>query len=822
MEPISIAILLPVAGDLAKQIVEAGLKQLASQGWKSTYGHPIGVAISSTAEKFSTRYPDAVSTLQRWIESEAFKDDLQELLSGTVSRTQAEHLDRFITESGFKRGTARDSDAQELLTAFYASLRDAYLRTDDGIPIIGANVLSIQNTLNTVVERQLGIAAVIEKIAVSNKAESATCGTDRLNSNDARAVSTLDNARELINLRQIGAAKTLLSTLAKQVEDGTLAADLRLRYFLNVGVCHLMDGQLGAADEAFASASILDPKSEKVLLNRGHVRLLRGEFPSARSFIERVRASSPRHTTATGLYLVILEESGDREGFNRFITENDWVYDDTECLYQLGQIKWTQGDGEQAEFCARRLTEKDPQVPEGWELLGRVLIASAHKNIRAEAVTPEVIPPEILGRIAEARECFDRSLQILQESDRQHQKAVATANRALTDMYANRFQDAAFGLNAALLLDPDLKDVLRNLGVLMLAAGKPSDAVAYFDRITDEKLRRDIAPQVGVAYVEAGQIERARSFLLPAFMESSDPEELVMLADLLLNVSHKLNDDLLEQSLLTRLDTLVDRRPSKGRVLAFHEFRKGRLEQARDLISGAIAATDGVAAKRMQLARAGLLFRAREYSAAADDYEAVLTTIVASAETKRYAAALLNAGRLHKALAICRTVRGDRPAMEDFSEIEAAALESLGELQAAINLRLSFLHLGVTSTHQKLRIAFDYFRMGRLTESAALTREVTLSDASETPRALFEAARLRTLLRIEGALPYAYALLDSQRDTEDAHRAYISTFLYRADVDADTLRPQAVVVDAVVELRFNNQAVHFTITAGRPILVLAS
>jgi hypothetical protein len=97
--------------------------------------------------------------------------------------------------------------------------------------------------------------------------------------------------------------------------------------------------------------------------------LLKGDFSSALSFIERVRSSAPRHTTATGLYLVILEESGDREGLDRFVAENDWVYDDTECLYQLGQIKWTRGDVEQAEFCARRLTENDPKVPEAWELL---------------------------------------------------------------------------------------------------------------------------------------------------------------------------------------------------------------------------------------------------------------------------------------------------------------------------------------------------------------------------------------------------------------------------------------------------------------------
>src|SRR5438094_746442 len=74
---------------------------------------PIHKAVRSTSDKFHTRCSDLQTALERWVQSERFKTELESLGSGQPGKTDAEHVDLFIVETGLQHGavtfeTARD------------------------------------------------------------------------------------------------------------------------------------------------------------------------------------------------------------------------------------------------------------------------------------------------------------------------------------------------------------------------------------------------------------------------------------------------------------------------------------------------------------------------------------------------------------------------------------------------------------------------------------------------------------------------------------------------------------------------------------------
>jgi len=176
------------------------------------------------------------------------------------------------------------------------------------------------------------------------------------------------------------------------------------------------------------------------------------------------------------------------------------------------------------------------------------------------------------------------------------------------------------------------------------------------------------------------------------------------------------------------------------------------------------------------------------------------------------------AGRYAKALQVARTVRGIRSAIPDFSEIEARVNEASGSLHEANRLRRHLLEAGVTPALQKLKLAFNHFRLGQTNDAADLTLQVDLSLASENPEWLMEAARLRTLLNLPDALDFAHALLYHELDNPEFHLFFVQTFFRREEIDRQLLNPVVIGVNCTVTFGHIDEVQAMTIvTAGADI-----
>jgi len=109
------------------------------------------------------------------------------------------------------------------------------------------------------------------------------------------------------------------------------------------------------------------------------------------------------------------------------------------------------------------------------------------------------------GRLDEAIAQLDRAVELDPLS------ASLLANRALLDYFAGRYDDAARRLRALLETDSTDVTVKWGLGLVAEQQGKPDEAIAILEPISDKSLNRKSS--LGHAYAVAGQTGRGRSVL---------------------------------------------------------------------------------------------------------------------------------------------------------------------------------------------------------------------------------------------------------------------------------------------------------------------
>lgn len=86
-----------IATDFLKEKAKAKVRDLISKG-------PVKKAIDSTCDHFDSRFGRLRETLEQWVSSDVFAGQLNEIKAGQSARSEDEHVEQFIRESGFELG----------------------------------------------------------------------------------------------------------------------------------------------------------------------------------------------------------------------------------------------------------------------------------------------------------------------------------------------------------------------------------------------------------------------------------------------------------------------------------------------------------------------------------------------------------------------------------------------------------------------------------------------------------------------------------------------------------------------------------------------
>lgn len=786
------------------------LRKAAPWLWKQLpQNTPIGRAITRTAEQFSTRLPAFDRSLETWIQSDSFRAQVHALEQGAVVESEISHAEQFVQATGFGLTAYSLDVVLEGLVFFYSELYLQLCEGDQGMRVVGAQVIAIHEEL--IHQRQDRAGSHFEQLPYRPPVQSDTY-TVAVNADDRCAEVELSLIKLLVDKRQPRTALTLLAGLQDRVDSGQLSMAIRLRFYLNKGVCHLLLGQWDAAGQEFLRAQTIDPINRKTLINLAQVAIFKRHFESGLKDSERILAQDPNDSYGNSFRLVCLHELGRDEEITQLLKSQPALADDAQCLYTLAYLAADRGDYDEAEHYLRRHNKTSQDSAEVWELLGRTIVIPAQRELKAGAASTEWIPDAIRQRLEEAETCFSRAEALVATAETPRELMSILANRGMVRSLLGRYEDARKDCERALQIDPSVEEVRSNLGRLFLIQDNLTEAAATLEAIRSPEARADIAPVLATVYIELNKPAAARD-VLESLADANNRDDRVMILGLLLLAYDKLGDAGGRDRILTALSHIKGD-PEARRAAAEHYARKGDFDSATGLLRQAIEHSGEARAARYHLVLAHTLYRARRFAEAVQEYDQVPIPVGQSRECLRHLAALFLAGHFSRALNLAQAVRRGGPAVPDFSEIEALIQERLGDLESANRLRGELLDASIAPEHQKLRMAVNYLRQARRDDAAALVVGIDLAATADNPELLQEAAELRTLLELPGALDFAYQLLQIRSNDPEAHLFFVNAFFRREKIDVGIFHPKAATADCVVQLRHGDRTRRITIIGG--------
>jgi tetratricopeptide (TPR) repeat protein len=796
---------------LALKSVAPTLLKFVPWAWKSLPNNsPVAKAIRVTADHYSTRLPGIDAALETWVLSDAFRSHVESVESGLLIDAEVAHVELFLKTTGYGLGVSSLETVTEGLGLFYSELCGQLLDGEHGMRILGAKLdFFRQEVLDQLQPRPSGSG--LETLAYRPPIET-DATTRAVTGEDAKAEVQLDFIKALVDKRQAATALRLLATLQEGVDRGQVSPPVRFRFFVNKGVCLMLEGDWDQAEVEFKRAQTLEPGNRKALINLAQVARFRDRQEQALHYLEPVLGQDPNEPSANALRFACLHELGRGSEVKDLLNERPSLANDSTVLYTLGYIAHDLQKFDEAEHYLRRHNELDATYPEAWELLGRAILIPVQQQLQQTAASPNWIPDALRERVEDAEICLSRAEQLLAVSEGRRELKFTLINRGVARTLLGRYEDARQDYEYALRLDPSMEELKRNLGSLHLHTGRSDEAVRYFEQIQSPGLKADVAPMLAAAYLDLKKPALARALLEP-LVDSSQGDERLIVKDLLVIACQRLKDVPACEQVLGSLASHSNN-PESHRIVAEYHAREGNFDQAVSSAHLAVEAAGVPRAARYRVLLGDILYRASRFDDAADAYALVPVPLDDSPESRRRLIALFNAGRLGKALQVAQGVRNGRTAIPDFSEIEALIYERTGDLDSANRLRTELSKAGVSSGRQKLKMAINHFRRGVKEEASRLTLEVSLASIAEDSESIRDAAMLRTVLGLPEALVFAFRLLQEEPNNPDVHLFYINTFFRREEVDKSLFHPETVISDCVVTLRHGTEKQTLTVIDG--------
>jgi tetratricopeptide (TPR) repeat protein len=800
----------PITIILSLKAVAPTLLKFVPWAWKSLpTNSPIAKAIRVTADHYSTRLPAIDAALESWVLSDAFRSHVESVESGGLIDAEVTHVELFLKTTGYGLGASSLETVTEGLGLFYSELCGQLLDGEHGMRILGAKLDIFRRDVLDQLQTRPG--PDLETLPYRPPIET-DATTRAATEEDRKAEIQLDFIKALVDKRQAATALRLLAALQEGVDLGQVSPPVRFRFFVNKGVCLMLEGDWDQSEVEFKRAQTLEPGNRKALINLAQVARFRDRQEQALQYLEPVLGKDPNEPSANALRLACLHELGRGSEVQALLNAQPTLANDSSVLYTLAYIASDQQKFDEAEHYLRRHNELDASYPEAWELLGRAIVIPAQQRLQQTAASPNWIPDELRERIEEAESCFSRAEQLLAASEGRRELKFTLVNRGVARTLLGRYDDARQDYEYALRLDPSMEELRRNLGSLYLHTGRSDEAVRYFEQIQSPALKGDVAPLLAAAYLDLKKPAAARALLEP-LVDSIQGDERLIVKDLLVVACQRLKDVAACNELLTSLVPYFSN-PDAHRIVAEYHAREGNFDQAVVSARLAVEVAGVQRAARYRLLLGDILYRASRFDEAADAYALVPVPLDDSPESRRRLVALFNAGRLGKALQVAQGVRNGRPAIPDFSEIEALIYERTGDLDSANCLRTDLSKAGVSSGRQTLKMAINHFRRGRKEEASTLTLEVSLASTAEDSESIRDAAMLRTLLGLPDALVFAFRLLQEEPNDPDVHLFYGNTFFRREEMDKSLFHPETVASDCAVTLRHGTEKQTLTIVEG--------
>lgn len=775
-------------------------------------------AIAATANEF----PDLEVgvTLKQWSESTEFADLFDRFKRGDRSITDGTIVESFVQISGFYNEDETHSSAQSVLIVFNEQLQEQIYKSEEGLSTLAnrqeelhietrdqARTMLIQNA-EQVVER---LEETFKGILATNDAAKSAEIRDKV------LAARIEEGRQLIREGRFRSARSRLLSIRNDATKTEASAGPQFLIAINLGLCAIQLNELDDAKSELNVALTLRPNDPEALAYAAFVAARRDEYERAGELAGVALERGPEHPQTTSIVFRVLCMTGKTEEVERYLSLHEELRLNPDCLLTLGQCKYDQGKFAESEGLLRQAIEKGSLSPFAHFFLGLSIFFPTREALNATPRLRWKIPKESLDRLQEAKGELTKAFELFGSFEDATHRHEALINRAAVKGLLNEVESGLRDCDAIINEDELNNAALRNKGVLLSKVGRHAEAIEIFERISDERERAGSLVMLASSYLLADRPNDVIRILEPLVRGKADPKEIAI-TELLISAYSKIGDGRAIERLLTQLQVADPGNADVMALVAEARLREGSVDAAIELFREALAYSRNEQREIIVLQLAEVYFRQKQWGEAATLYAEIVDTTSLSDTLRKYIVSLFNSGSRIEALRIAKQLRGEGSPIPVVSEVEAAALEYMGDLEQAKQLYVALSDIELKNVFHRIRAVTIELRRNNTEEASTLLQSIPYSDFKDDPIALTKIAELRAALRVGEVLPIAYRARQLGYDREDIHLAYIRLFANRESSENQMLSPpDEVAKDTTVHLARGNEKFRFTLLNDKPI-----
>lgn len=617
----------------------------------------------------------------------------------------------------------------------------------------------------------------------------------------------LDDARSLLEAGDARPAQQLLQYVREQT---TSLGDtsLQFRVSTNLGCAAMALDDYETALGEFQRAAAIE-RTAKAVANIAIALFAQRRYDEALVEARAAARLDPTFRPAVAAEIKALAALEQFEQIDSLISADPSAAEDDDVLLALAEARFRQGSYRAGEHYSRLLLARRPDDANVRLLTAECIVARINSDSERllggldTAARKDLL--EAKGHAAAAREFFAKTNQ-------QRPLVVALNNQAAILALLEDYPAAIECANMVLAHDSTNEVALQNRGLSYFQLGDFSRAVLDFEALTASEYADVVSLPFGDALLKLGDVTRAAQVLRPVWdARDNQAPQALQAGELLLNVYADLNDRVAYDALLKEIEGTLGTNAVAQGVLALAEYRQGKTTQAMERLTEAFRSASRTQQILLAPRLADLYIDQRRFGDAAETLEGVGL----QEEPRHFATylkCLVNAQRYAEAYTRAMTAIEHGTSDPTVYDVAARVATYNGDLRSARDLYVRALSAGA-GDHERpfqLQLAQVYAQLGERDASIELIEQVAVMSVDDAED-LLTVARLRTLLGLSGALPFAYRARELAFHDPDVHMAYVRIFLARSEVDQQVLDTDEVAVGTTVHVLLNGEPKSFVI-----------
>ncbi|HSY48350.1 MAG TPA: tetratricopeptide repeat protein [Thermoanaerobaculia bacterium] len=640
------------------------------------------------------------------------------------------------------------------------------------------------------------------KTLILESTRSATAGSENTWQN------LLDDAREQLRAGDAHTAMQLVLRVRKETASSDDAA-LHFRVATNLGCAAVALDDYDTALTEFKAAAAIDA-SAKARANVAIALFAKGLYAEALTEAQEARRTDPEFKPAIAAVIKSLSALGRFAQIDSLIAQDPSASSDDDVLLALAEARFREGSYRAGEHHARLLLAKRADDPYVHLLLVECIVGGINDDpARLIDGLDDLAQKRLLEAESLATTARDRFVATHQD----RLLLVALNNLGAIHALRGDYAAAVASANQVLLRDPANEIALQNRGLAQYQLGDLARAAADFEALSDTEYAEAVSLPLADTLLKRGEPSRAATLLQTLWSTRTVDPQALQAAELLLQAYTESDDPDSYSTVLRELEETFGTDPFAQGILALAAYRQGdtitairRFERA---LAGATPEQQAALGPRL----AGLYIDQKRFLDAAELYE----RIGLSTDPRffpKYLMSMVNAQRYAQAYEMAQDAISHGSTDPVVFDVAARMAVHNGDLASARESYVRALELPCSPRTLlfTLQLAQIEAQLGKPDSAKDLVDPLTL-DASDEADDLLMIARLRTLLGLSGALPFAYRAREIAFHDPDVHLAYVRLFLARSEHDKEILDATEVVIGTTVLVTINDEPRTFRIVA---------